>query len=171
MKLQQASDIANDVILALAPHCTRIAVAGSIRRRRLDVGDIEIVCIPRESEGLDLFGAPSLSARVLSWSTVVVGLGRKIKGDPVAGRYIQIDLGAIKLDLFTATPDNWGLIYAIRTGCAAFSHHVLACAWARRGYKSVSGMMTFGSVSVSVPEEIDLFTIAGVKYVEPWERN
>jgi DNA polymerase/3'-5' exonuclease PolX len=45
--LARAVSIAETTRAALAPHCERIAIAGSVRRRRSFVGDIELVCIPR----------------------------------------------------------------------------------------------------------------------------
>lgn len=43
MKLEQALEIAEKVKALLAPHCERIEIAGSIRRKKPDVKDIEIV--------------------------------------------------------------------------------------------------------------------------------
>ncbi|MEW6287659.1 MAG: hypothetical protein AB1509_15670 [Chloroflexota bacterium] len=54
LPLPEAQKIAARVIDALAPHCQRIEVAGSIRRQSPQVGDIEIVCQPKT--GADLFG-------------------------------------------------------------------------------------------------------------------
>jgi DNA polymerase/3'-5' exonuclease PolX len=78
---------------------------------------------------------------------------------------------AIALDLFFATAENWGLIYAIRTGSADYSHRVLACGWVRNGYKSAFGMLTRDGVAVPVREERDLFRLAGVPWVDPEARS
>ena len=56
MKLQQAREIAEGVKAKLAPHCERIEIAGSIRRGKPVVGDIEIVCVPHQVQAMDLFG-------------------------------------------------------------------------------------------------------------------
>ena len=66
---------------------------------------------------------------------------------------------------------NWGLIYAIRTGSADYSHRVLACGWVRNGYKSADGMLSRDGVAVPVREERDLFRLAGVPWVDPEERS
>jgi DNA polymerase/3'-5' exonuclease PolX len=39
--LAAADAIAADVLAQLQPHCERIAIAGSVRRRRPTIGDIE----------------------------------------------------------------------------------------------------------------------------------
>lgn len=45
--LAAADALAARVVLELGPCCERIEVGGSVRRRRPDVGDLEIVAIPR----------------------------------------------------------------------------------------------------------------------------
>lgn len=54
--LAQAQRLAEQVRLLIADSCERVQVAGSIRRRRLDVGDIELVCIPKQIEQRNLLG-------------------------------------------------------------------------------------------------------------------
>jgi DNA polymerase/3'-5' exonuclease PolX len=48
--------IAGRIVEALRPYCERIEIAGSLRREKPMVGDIEIVAIPRRP--VDLFGEP-----------------------------------------------------------------------------------------------------------------
>lgn len=44
------------VLKLLAPYCDRIQVAGSVRRLRPEVGDLEVVCIPALIPVRDMFG-------------------------------------------------------------------------------------------------------------------
>lgn len=161
MRLDQAKAIAERVKAQLAPHCDRIEIAGSIRRQKPDVGDIEIVAIPKPYD-VGLF-ASGIAPIVDQWP--------KVRG-VLPCKYTQRLLPeGIALDLFFATPINWGLIYAIRTGSADYSHHVLACGWVRNGYISSGGTLTRFGVAVPVREEVDLFRLAGVQWTEPEERN
>lgn len=50
MNLAAAQHIADRAYGALAPHCFRISIAGSIRRKAPEVGDIEVVAIPKPYE-------------------------------------------------------------------------------------------------------------------------
>ena len=77
----------------------------------------------------------------------------------------------IKLDLFFAERGNWGLIYAIRTGSADYSHKVLATEWVKRGYKSEDGYLTANGKQVEVYEEKDLFNRIGLAFIEPELRS
>ena len=154
MKIDEAKKIAKKYLNLLKPYCWRIEIAGSIRREKSEVKDIEIVAIP-----LDLVG----------FSTEVNEL-EKVKGNPT-GKYTQRILPeGIKLDLFMANIRNWGLIFAIRTGSARYSHEILACGWVKRGYKSINGMLTKNGREIEVREEKDLFNLIGVAYVQPNQR-
>jgi DNA polymerase (family 10) len=161
MKLEMATAIAERIKDQLAPHCDRIEIAGSIRRRKADVGDIEIVAIPKPYD-VGLF-ASGIAPIVNAWP--------KVRGE-LPCKYTQRELpDGIALDLFFATPENWGLIFAIRTGSADYSHRVLACGWVRAGYKSADGMLSRDGVAVPVREERDLFRLAGVPWVDPEPRS
>jgi DNA polymerase (family 10) len=161
MQLDKATAIAQRVKDQLAPHCYRIEIAGSIRRRKADVGDIEIVAIPKPYD-VGLF-ASGIAPIVDAWP--------KVRGD-LPCKYTQRTLpDGIALDLFFATHDNWGLIFAIRTGSADYSHRVLACGWVSNGYKSADGMLTRDGIAIPVREERDLFRMAGVPWSEPESRS
>lgn len=161
MKYADAIKIAEQVKAELAPHCFRIEIAGSIRRKKEEVKDIEIVAIPKPYE-VGLFE---------SGIATVVNKWEKVKGS-LPCRYTQRILpSGATLDLFFATEINWGLIYAIRTGSADYSRFVLAKHWVKRGYKSEEGMLYFKGKPVPVREEIDLFRIINIRYAEPEYRN
>lgn len=172
MKLRHALVIAQTIRNILEPHCERIAIAGSIRRKKPDdIKDVEIVAIPKPYE-TGLFE---------SGIATVVNKWHKVKGDlpckytqrvlPLSASPQYMDT-AVKLDLFFATPENWGLILAIRTGSADYSHQVLASGWVKKGYYSKEGMLYNDRKNpVQVREEADLFRLIGIPYVEPERRS
>jgi DNA polymerase (family 10) len=173
MLLTDAQPIADRIVADLAPYCEpgRCVVAGSVRRRKPEVGDIEVVCIPRRVSA-DWFSGgtvvmPEFARAVDRWPAV--------KGVP-SGKYTQRRLPeGINLDLFMATADNWGLILAIRTGSRRYSHEVLARGWCANRCHSVDGYLCHVvnglSKRIPVPEESDLFRLAGVPWVEPEART
>lgn len=161
MKLDQALEIGEKVKALLAPHCERIEIAGSIRRKKPDVKDIEIVAIPKPFD-IGLFE---------SGIATVVNQWQKVKGELPCKHTQRILTEGIKLDLFFAEPGNWGLIYAIRTGSEDFSHKVLATGWVKRGYKSKDGYLIANGNKIAVPEEKDLFKKIGIPFIAPEFRN
>lgn len=161
MKLHQAQQIAQQVKDLLAPHCERIEIAGSIRREKPEVKDIEIVAIPK----------PYDTGLFESGIATVVNQWEKVKGE-LPCKYTQRILPeGIKLDLFFAQPGNWGLILAVRTGSAEYSHKVLANRWVQLGYHSINGFLTHNGRVYEVREEIDLFKRLNLNYIEPSLRN
>jgi DNA polymerase/3'-5' exonuclease PolX len=160
MNLGTAIQISERRMAELAPHCFRIAIAGSVRRRAPEVGDIEIVAIPKPYE-VNLFSS-GIAAVVQQW--------KKVKGELPCKYTRRVLPDGIELDLFFATPRNWGYIIAIRTGSAEFSKR-LAAGWCRYGMHGVDGMLVDrDGREVVVREEKDLFDLAGMKFVPPEER-
>jgi DNA polymerase/3'-5' exonuclease PolX len=161
MIYEQALEIAEKTKALLAPHCERIEIAGSIRRRKPDVGDIEIVAIPKPYD-IGLFE---------SGIVTVVNQWQKVKGE-LPCKYTQRILPeGIKLDLFFANRENWGLIFAMRTGSAEYSHKVLATEWVKSGYKGKGGYLYSNGERVTIPEEKDLFKLIGVPFAPPELRS
>ncbi|GAI99638.1 unnamed protein product [marine sediment metagenome] len=52
MELEKAKVIARKVVKELSPYCDKIQVAGSVRRQKPTVKDIDIVLIPRRPPSL-----------------------------------------------------------------------------------------------------------------------
>jgi len=156
-----AYKIALEVLEQLKPHCERIEIAGSVRRKKAEVGDIEIVAIPKPYEiGL-----------LESGIATVINQWQKVKGE-LPCKYTQRILpSGIKLDLFFAEEGNWGSVFAIRTGSADYSHKVLANGWVRQGFKSEGGYLFRDGERYEVREEKDLFKLIDIPYVPPEDRN
>ncbi len=161
MEYKTALEIAEKVKALLSPHCDRIEIAGSIRRKKSWVKDIEIVAIPKPYDtGLFENGIAS-----------VVNQWKKVKGE-LPCKYTQRILPeGIKLDLFFAQKANWGYIFAIRTGSADYSFKVLASGWKKRGYKGIDGFLTHGGERIDILEEKNLFERLGLPFAEPENRN
>jgi len=162
--LAAADAIAADVLAQLKPHCERIAIAGSVRRRRPTIGDLEIVCLPKPYDPSPLF---------CSGIATVVNQWEKVKGE-LPCRYTQRILpSGLKLDLFMPHPDGFGLQLAIRTGSADWSHRVLATSWARAGFTSKDGLLRRNSDGAicPTPTEEALFRMIGLRWTAPEDRE
>jgi len=175
MRLEIAQELAHGIRNQLAAHCERIEIAGSIRRRKADdIKDVEIVCIPKPY-GVGLFRS-GIASVIDQWT--------KVRGD-LPCKYTQRRYeyfrrneegetlrGKVNVDIFFATPENWGLILAIRTGSAEYSHHVLAHGWVKKGYHSKDGVLINDRGNkVSVAEEADLYRLIGLQWISPDKRN
>jgi len=163
LPLAEARSIAVGVMLQLEPHCEMISLAGSIRRDRPTIGDIEIVCVPKPYDASPLF-ASGLATVVNQWP--------KVRGE-LPCRYTQRILPeGIRLDLFMVEVDGYGLQRAIRTGSADWCRTVLAPAWVRAGYHSEGGLLRQQDHTI-VPcrTEPELFARIGLRWKDPRDRE
>lgn len=174
--LNEATEQANAVVKALEPYCTTIQIAGSIRRQKPDVGDIEIVCLP-ERQGLvinqqiQLFEAIEKEMQPLPEFIRSVDQWKRVKGQ-ASGKYTQRILqSGMKLDLFIATPENYGLLLAMRTGSSNFSYKELASRWVMQGYESKNGILRRDGKIYPCPTEEDLFNLLRIEWIEPHLRE
>lgn len=167
------SQMANQLVKKLTPACERIEVAGSIRRRKQMVGDIEIVLIPKHIT--DLFGAPTgtteIDVLLSQWPINRIKNGQKYKQFTFTGN--SGDLYTV--DLFIQPdPATWGVNFLIRTGSSEFSHRIVTA-------KSQGGLMPDdlavrearvwrNGVAMPTPEERDVFELWGMDYIKPEER-
>jgi len=183
MELVKAKAIADYVVDVVSPFCDRVKIAGSVRRGKAEVKDIEIVAIPRPC--VDLFGAPTSGETELDGMLrflVEQGEMSLLKNGP---RYKQAVLtpegypggkAGINLDLFLVLPPaQWGVILAIRTGPADFSHWMVTPRCKGGGLPSEyqvrdGGVYLDGSL-IEMPGEADLFKLLGMDWVEPGERQ
>jgi len=172
MELTQAIAIAEEIRADMAPFCKRVEIAGSVRRRKANVHDIEIIAEPLFKPIRNLFQEPVLSASLLD-DYLNSLMWQRIKG---GNKYKQFALPqGINLDLFLVTPPaHWGVLFVIRTGPADFSKWIVT----PRKYggclpsdcKVVDGAILRRGRVVDLPEEIDFLDLLGLGWVEPWER-
>jgi len=171
MEYKQALEIASRLVERLEPYCERVAIAGSVRRKRPEVKDIEIVALPKLQQATNLFGEAVKTYDLLDG---VSGLGRFIKSGP---KYKQIALPeGINLDLFCVIPPaQWGYLFAIRTGPAEFSKRLVTArkfrGWLPSHAKPVDGVIMSGKRIIEMPEEQDLFGFCGLPFVKPEDRD
>ena len=177
--LAQANSLADRIMAELAPVCDRVEVAGSIRRKKSTIGDIEIVCIPKTETVCNLFGEAVETTRAAFDGKLqsLVDAGRFTKPTKNGEKFKQFGIPAVSglhLDLFMATPENWGLIFAIRTGCAEFSQQLVT----QRGkggllpddYLVSGGSLWRGGQSIPTPSEQSVFDLIG-GWLEPEDRT
>ena len=135
MELNNARLIAEGVLELLAPHSEIINIAGSCRRGKNEVKDIEIVVLPKPQIIKDVFGEDMETGRSKAFIGKVQLLGEALKGSPVNGKYVQVKLKeGINLDLFIPFGFDYYRQFAIRTGSGDYSKNVIASGWRKRGW-------------------------------------
>lgn len=177
---EQAEEIAKSLASDLAPYCLRIQVAGSLRRMKAEVGDIELVYIPRfKSVAVDLFitGEYKLTDWMLS-GMIARGLlakRRNIRGNETWGPKNKLAIhvpSGIPVDLFSTTEECWFNYLVCRTGSADNNRRIASAAQARgwKWHPYGAGFTDQHGDLVPVHTEQDVFTLLGLPYLEPCER-
>lgn len=193
-ELKTVRPVAEKLGAALAPYCERIEVAGSIRRGKAEVGDIEIVAIPKvEFTGgqLSMFGDHERGTvrNLLDDELFDLCYHGKLTNDPVrAGidttkaygeRYkklfvpLSTRLGWVQLDLFLTAPENWGAIFAIRTGPNVWNQALMAYINDHTPYQQAGGELVRRSTGQPVPTRTEraYFDVLRLPFVEPSMRD
>jgi len=142
MRLETAQKLAKQIIAKLAPHCDRIDIAGSVRRKKDLCGDIELVMLPKiemRSTALDtLFpdDLPKKPMRSHGFVNAVASIGNIEMGRPEDGRYVKIiwPVAKAQIDLFIPQAHDYWRMFAIRTGPSDYSAGVIATAWTKLGW-------------------------------------
>ena len=183
----EAREVATHLIGLLAASCNRIEIAGSLRRGKAEVHDIELVATPRYEarDGADLWATTvevdTLEERVRS--LIDMGFVRlrdveshKQDGSITIGHrdgdsYKALECSGIPVDLFIVRPPaDWGVIFAIRTGPGDWNQRIVTdCQkYLRRVEK---GRVYRGGKYVPCPEEEDFFAAVGQDFLAPPERH
>lgn len=180
--LAEAQQLASEVVDLLRGVCERIEIAGSIRRKRKLIGDIEIVIEPRLTPAYDMFGEicgmvnEQYEYSKLCREKGVLQPRLDINGTGAWGeRYQRAIYKGFPLDIFCVLPPaQWGVIMAIRTGPATFSKRVvtgrLFGGRLPPGYHIKDGQLLIGGQPVPVPTEEEFFRLAEIEWSPPEER-
>lgn len=183
MEWKQAYEIAKELKQLIGPHCEEFRAAGSLRRRRPTVKDLELVVVPKMVQDGQIQLLDEVKPRMVPDPGFIASVEtlEKIKGTP-QGKYTQRKHpGGLVIDLFIANPENFGLILAIRTGSADFCRRVLIPAINSSGHRSIDGHLfkhvqdgpNFSASRIECPDEEFLFDLIGINpnYYEPENRQ
>jgi len=193
LPLHHAELLANRLVEILQPHCIQIDIAGSIRRKSPEVGDIEIVCNPKRIEA----GLFDLDAVIPPSFFHALSIFKRVLGKPENKNARQFkyeipikkgDSATVNLDLFIPQPSDYYRILAIRTGSKNFAHLKIAGGWIKKGWVGTNdGLRLEAEVEkkgdewvccVYKPElppvwqsEKEFFDWLGLEWVEPINRT
>ncbi len=175
MELNKAKTIAEAIRLQLAPFCRKIEIAGSIRRGKPEVHDIDIVAIPASQ----------------AFYTMLNRVG-KVSGGPKIYKVelpIRDEAKLFTADVYIAAESTWATLLLIRTGSA--DHNKRLCALSKsKGMKlhaDGSGLVGIGktrdlfgsnpdqsptySLPIPCDTEADIFSALGLSYKNPAQRE
>lgn len=156
--LERAAKLAEAVVKRLSPYCKRIEVAGSIRRRRPWVKDIDLVLIPSDPWNLN---------------HELINLCRPFPPKVSGKKIMRIEVNSIQVDIYFAEPETWATLLLIRTGST--ENNIRLCARAKeRGWHlhaDGNGLFNEKGERIAGDTELSIYNALGLKWQEPWERD
>ncbi len=183
-----AEFVAKELLSHLAPHCDQIEVAGSYRRGKKTVGDIEIVFVPKYHHGWRadfLLHTPEIA----DTDVIIDGM---LANYILAKRALETKAGTawgkknklaihratgLPVDLFTATRENFANYLVCRTGGAksnvAICNAAIAKGWKwnpyGEGFSRPATQPEKREIHTCATER-EVFEFVGLPYLEPHER-
>lgn len=179
-----ALNVAEALRTVLEPFCEHIVIAGSLRRMKPDVGDIELLYIPKfatrqkdllETEQFDVTEAVPielwLKSGVLAKRPNKNGIFTWGKENKLA---IHVSTG-IPVDLFSTDSNRWWNALVVRTG-PKDSNLLITTTAQKKGYSFEAYGSGFRSLNGHNPyhqttSERDVFEFIGLPYLEPKDRK
>ena len=171
MELEKARAIAEEIKWDLQSSCERIEIAGSIRRLKPEVGDIELLCIPKFDRGVDLLDR-ELGALVFQGILNLRLNKRGIRAYGPKNKLMVHVKSGIGVDIFSTDEECWWVSLVVRTGGKVTNQQISMAAIKKelrfhaygRGFTSPQGEIICRS-------ERQVFETVGLAYRLPWERD
>lgn len=177
LSLKVARILANQIVQLLKPACIRLEVAGSIRREKPEIGDIEIIAISKLQLGL-FQNLEDINQPVLHpYLDSLLGLSivKLDEWGPKYRKFALLEHQDVPVDLFIIRPEQWGYTLAIRTGPANLSQKLVthrAKGGFLPGHLSVKeSQLWTENGPIPTPEEEHFFQALELPLLEPQNRS
>lgn len=171
MELEKAKEIAEKIKAVLESSCRRIVIGGSIRRQKPEVGDIELLVIPKYVDGADMLDAKIQTMIYYDMLGYRLNkLGSKVYG-PKNKLLVHIPSG-IGVDVFSTDERCWPVALVVRTG-GKVTNQRIATAALRKGYRFHAYGLGFSTPrgEIICRSEREVFEAVNLPFKEPWERD
>lgn len=175
-----ALEVAREMCAAIKPICDRLDVAGSLRRMKQEVGDVEIVYIPQfESRPVDMFRRENFDLVTEKLHELMAqGIITKRPGKDGVCTWGDMNKFAIHtrtgvpIDFFRTSDEKWFNYLVCRTGSAETNKRIATAAQAKRlrWLPYGAGFMDDYDRLIKVESEEDVFRIVGLEFKEPKDR-
>lgn len=173
--LAVAAAVADELVKLIEPVCERIIVAGSIRRKKPQVGDVEIVYIPKfTSRKVDMFNESRFNLVDEQLQTMIQSGVLIVRGGwGEKNKFAIHTKSGIPVDLFSTTVENWWVTMTFRTG--GKTNNLKLTTGANRIGRSLNaygcGVTCSDNSVIPATSERHVFELCKVDYKEPEDRE
>ena len=161
LDLQQAAKLAENIKAEVEAHCERIEVAGSIRRQRPKVHDVDFVVIAKTDR---------------DWQQINEALKRlkakpNCSGNQLIKTHVPIQNGLFQVDFYRAKPSTFGIHLLIRTGSAQHNCWLAGYAISKQMRLKYSEGLIKDNAPIAGKDEESVFSALGLVCPFPTERE
>lgn len=170
MKLDRARRCADRLVEWLAPHCERVVIAGSVRRGKPEVADLDLVVIPKFEVERDIFGT-EIASRNSTWREIDRRITEeKWRVDRAGAEIVTFHAADVQVDVFWASHENWGTVLMCRTGSK--DHNIWLANWAMaRGGKWHPNVGLYHQHRKTAQTEEAIYEALGLPFIAPERRE
>jgi len=161
LELQPAISLAKEIQSAVMARCERIEVAGSIRRQRPKVHDVDFVVVAKSDA---------------EWQRINETLKRlkaksNCSGKQLIKTYVPFQNVLFQVDFYRAKPSTFGIHLLIRTGSAMHNCWLAGHAISKGMRLKYNEGLIRDSVSIAGEDESGVFAALGLPCPSPAERE
>jgi DNA polymerase (family 10) len=161
LDLEEAQRTAAQIKATVEAHCELIEVAGSIRRQKPKVHDIDFVVVAKSDA---------------DWQRINDKL-KQLKGKPncsgnsLIKAFVPCRDGFFQVDFYRAKPSTFGILLLVRTGSAEHNVWLAGCAISKGMRIRYSEGLIKEGVAVAGETEQGVFEALGLPYTLPSQRE
>jgi len=162
VKLYTAISIADRVIREFGGLYDRVAMAGSIRREKEEVGDIDLCFIPSP----DPFNVEAFNSQLggmFGWQKP------KRKSDPLKPKRVGL-FEEVQIDFYITTKESWGAMLMFCTGSPQMNIRQRQIASAK-GYKLNEKGLWEGDKMIAGATEKEVYSALDMAFLNPKDRG
>ena len=161
LDLTEAKKTAAQVKATVEAHCELLEVAGSIRRQKSKVHDIDFVVVAKSDA---------------DWQKINDKLKQlkakpNCSGNSVIKAFVPCENGFFQVDFYRAKPSTFGILLLVRTGSAEHNMWLAGCAISKGMRVKYSEGLIKEGVVVAGETEQGVFEALGLPYPLPSERE
>lgn len=182
INITTAMPVALELIHTLEPYCERISIAGSIRRKRPLVGDIELLCVPKTETRFNMFDdAISEDDLLTDHLRSMIETGELCMRGAFGpeNKLLVHAASSVPVDIFSTSIEHWGMAMVVRTGSANFNIRLFsefkkkghrAHAYGRPASVTLNYRTSHESQFMCATEQ-EVFNLVGWPYTAPEARS
>ena len=161
LHLEEAGKLAEAIKAAVEAHCEKIEVAGSIRRQKPKVHDIDFVVVAKSDS--DWQGINEILRRLKAKPNC--------SGNQLIKAYLPCQNGLFQVDFYRAKPSTFGIHLLIRTGSADHNMWLAGYAISKGMRLKYSEGLIKDAVPIAGEDEKGVFSALGLPCPLPTERE